>query len=69
MEFPVPPNDTAVSLTEEDVDETENKYARRKPVGFIGKLMKAHEIHPKYKVVARLVHVQIQCLTRCDRLL
>jgi len=44
-----PVKDTAVSLVEEDCDESENKYARRKPVGFIGKLMKAHEIHPKYK--------------------
>jgi len=48
LDFPAQ-RETAVSLTDGDVDESENKYARRKPVGFIGKLMKAHEIHPKYK--------------------
>ena len=49
LDFPAQ-RETAVSLADGDVDESENKYARRKPVGFIGKLMKAHEIHPKYKV-------------------
>ena len=53
LDFPAQ-RDTAVSLTDGDVDESENKYARRKPVGFIGKLMKAHEIHPKYKVNFKL---------------
>ena len=33
-----------------DADEGENKYQRRKNATFLGKLIKAHEIHPKYKV-------------------
>merc|ERR1711892_91141 len=43
------PDSTAVDLEEADADETENKYQRRKNATFLGKLIKAHEIHPKYK--------------------
>jgi hypothetical protein len=31
-----------------DVDEGKNKYQRRKNNTFLGKLIKAHEVHPKY---------------------
>ena len=40
--------DVAVPVDSEDPDE--NKYARRKPTGFLAKLIKAHEVHPKYRV-------------------
>ena len=53
------PDSTAVDLEEADADETENKYQRRKNATFLGKLIKAHEIHPKYKVrfvCFRLIH-------------
>ena len=40
-----------VANVELDVDEGENKYQRRKNAsGFLGKLIKAHEVHPKYAV-------------------
>jgi hypothetical protein len=38
-----------VANIEVDVDEGDNKYQRRKNAsGFLGKLIKAHEVHPKY---------------------
>jgi len=45
------PESTTVNLgdTAADADEGENKYQRRKNATFLGKLIKAHEIHPKYK--------------------
>ena len=40
-----------VANVEVDVDEGDNKYQRRKNAsGFLGKLIKAHEVHPKYAV-------------------
>ena len=40
-----------VANIEVDVDEGDNKYQRRKNAsGFLGKLIKAHEVHPKYAV-------------------
>jgi len=39
--------EVAVPVDSEDPDE--NKYARRKPTGFLAKLIKAHEVHPKYR--------------------
>ena len=43
-----------VANIEVDVDEGDNKYQRRKNAsGFLGKLIKAHEVHPKYAVSIR----------------
>ena len=39
------------SVDSADVDEGDNKYQRRKNAsGFLGKLIKAHEVHPRYSV-------------------
>ena len=46
----VPPQETQVLLGETDADESEHKYARRKNNTFLGKLIKAHEVHPRYSV-------------------
>ena len=44
-----------VANIEVDVDEGDNKYQRRKNAsGFLGKLIKAHEVHPKYAVSIEL---------------
>ena len=45
-----------VANIEVDVDEGDNKYQRRKNAsGFLGKLIKAHEVHPKYAVSIRFL--------------
>ena len=47
-----------VANIEVDVDEGDNKYQRRKNAsGFLGKLIKAHEVHPKYAVSIRFLRV------------
>jgi len=40
--------ETKVEVDAADVDEGENKYQRRHNKTFLGKLIKAHEVHPRY---------------------
>ena len=48
--------------TAADAAEGENKYQRRKNATFLGKLIKAHEIHPKYKVIFELYLINVKLM-------